>query len=147
MSEGEKDHRVRRPMSRSEKQEKEEEKQEKSWDEKWHRDPLSAVVWALILIWGGLVLLAGNLGLYDAIELLDGWELFFIGAGLILLGEVLIRRLIPEYRQPLIGTIILAGVFLAIGLGGLFTWGILWALLLIGIGVYVLFTGFLRGRE
>jgi len=101
----------------------------------------------VILIWAGLVLLAGNLGLFDGIELIDGWDLFFAGAGLILLGEVAIRLLLPAYSGPIIGTIIIAAVFLAIGLGGLLNWGLIWGLIIIGIGVYVLFTGLRRGQE
>jgi hypothetical protein len=150
MSEEERNQSYRGQQYRSEKQEKnekEEEKHEKSWGEKWRRDPLNAVAWALVLIWGGLVLLGGNLGLYDSIELIDGYELFFFGAGLILLGEVLIRLLVPEYRQPVIGTIIISAVFLAIGLGGLFSWGVIWALALIGAGGYVLYRGLLRRQE
>jgi hypothetical protein len=132
---------------KQEKQEKEEEKHEKSWDEKWRRDPLNAAVWAIILIWAGLVLLAGNLGLFDAFEGINGWEIFFIGAGGFLLLEVLFRLLTPAYRQPVIGNIILAFVFLAIGLGGLVKWGVIWGLVIIGIGLYVLFTGLRRRRE
>ena len=47
--------------------EKQEEKStdEKSYEEKYRRDPLGAVVWALILIWAGLVLLAQNMGTLD----------------------------------------------------------------------------------
>ena len=132
---------------RSEKQEKEEEKQEMSWDEKWRRDPLSAAAWALVFIWGGLVLLAGNLGLFDGIEMIDGWDLFFAGAGLILLGEVALRLLVPAYSGPVIGTIIIAAVFLAIGLGGLLNWGAIWGLVIIAAGIYVLFTALRRGQQ
>lgn len=132
---------------KQEKQEKEEEKHEKSWEEKWRRDPLNAAVWAIILIWGGLVLLAGNLGLYDAFERIDGWEIFFVGAGGVLLLEVLFRVLTPAYRQPIIGNLILAFVFLAIGLGGLIGWGVIWGLIIVGIGVYVLFSGLRRRKE
>ena len=40
-------------------------------------------MWAAILIWAGLVLLASNLGLLVRFESLDAWGLIFIGAGLI----------------------------------------------------------------
>ena len=143
MSDEERQYRRRR----SEKPEKEEEKQEKSWDEKWRRDPLSAGVWALILIWAGLTLLAGNLGLFDGIEQIEGWDLFFAGAGLILVGEVALRLLVPAYRGPVIGTTIIAAVFLGIGLGGLLNWGIVWGLVIIAFGAYVLFRGLRRGQE
>jgi hypothetical protein len=148
MSDEEQQYRYRQQRSeKQEKYEKEEEKQEKSWDEKWRRDPLSAGAWALVIIWGGLALLAANLGLFDGIEQIDGWDLFFAGAGLILVGEVAIRLLVPTYSGPIIGTIIIAAVFLAIGLGGLLNWGLVWGLVIIGAGVYVLFTGLQRGRE
>ena len=42
--------------------EKFDEKEREKSEEKWHRDPLSAIIWALIFIWAGLVLLASNLG-------------------------------------------------------------------------------------
>jgi hypothetical protein len=132
---------------KQEKQEKEEEKHEKSWDEKWRRDPLNAAAWAVILIWAGLVLLAGNLGLFDSYEKINSWDLIFAGAGGVLLLEVLFRLLMPAHRQPIIGNIILAFVFLAIGLGGLVNWGIIWGLVIIGIGVYILASGLLRRKE
>jgi hypothetical protein len=132
---------------KQEKQEKEEEKHEKSWDEKWRRDPLNAAVWAIILIWGGLVLLAGNLGLFDPFERINGWDLFFVGAAGVLLLEVAFRLLMPAYRQPVIGSIILALVFLAIGLGGLVSWGVIVGLAIVGAGVYVLFSGLLRRTQ
>ena len=141
------DDRYRQYGEKQEKQEKEEEKQEKSWDEKWRRDPINAAVWAFILIWAGLVLLAGNLQLFDRFETVNGWEVFFVGAGFILLAEVAFRLLVPAYRQPIIGNLILAFVFLAIGLGGLVNWGIIWGLAIIGIGIYILLSGFLRRRE
>jgi hypothetical protein len=139
----------RRPQygEKPEKQEKEEEKHEKSWEEKWRRDPLNAAVWALILIWLGLALLAGNFGLFDGLEKINSWNIFFAGAGGILLLEVLFRLLMPAYRQPIIGNLILALVFLAIGLGSIVNWGIIWGLIIIGIGLYVLFTGFFQRRE
>ncbi len=130
--------------------EKEDEKQhekeeEKSWDEKWRRDPLSAVVWAVILIWAGVALLAENMGLLVRFEWLDAWGLVFIGAGVIVLLEVVVRLLVPSYRRPVGGTLILAVVLLGIGLGNLVGWSVIWPLILIAIGVSVLLRGFIRG--
>ncbi|MGQ9600659.1 MAG: LiaF transmembrane domain-containing protein [Anaerolineae bacterium] len=138
----------RRPYSeKQEKQEKEEEKQEKSWDEKWRRDPLNAAAWALILIWAGLVLLASNIGVLRWIEILDAWPLFFLGAGIILLVEAAIRLIVPAYRGPVIGNIVLALIFLGIALGGLINWGLIWAFVLIAIGVAILLRGLFFRRE
>ncbi|HNS49783.1 MAG TPA: hypothetical protein PKO09_01210 [Anaerolineae bacterium] len=116
--------RARNSEEKAEKQEKEREKQEKergekSWDEKWRRDPLNAVVWALILIWLGLALLANNLGLLKELPGPTDWEwshLFFLGAGGILLLEVLFRLLVPAFRTPIVGTLVLGAVFFLIGL-------------------------------
>jgi uncharacterized membrane protein len=138
----------RRPYNeKQEKQEKEQEKQEKSWDEKWRRDPLSAAVWAMILIWAGLVLLAANLNLFGW-DTGNVWPYIFLGAGVILLLEVGFRMLVPAYRQPFRGNFVLALVFVAIGLGQLVgNWSVIWAIVLIGIGVYALLGGLFRRRE
>jgi hypothetical protein len=129
-----------------EKEEEKQEKEEKSWDEKWRRDPLSSAVWALILVWAGVVLLVDNLGLLARFEQLDAWGLVFVGAGLIILLEVAFRLLVPSYRQAISGTLVLAVIFLAIGLGNLINWGVAWALALIIIGASILLRGFFRGR-
>jgi low affinity Fe/Cu permease len=122
------------------------EKEEKSWDEKWRRDPLSALVWAAILIWAGLVLLASNLGLLVRFEQVDAWGFIFIGAALILLLEVVVRLLMPDFRRPVAGTFILAIILLAIGLGNLVNWGLVWPLVLIIIGVSIVVRGFFWRR-
>jgi hypothetical protein len=130
---------------KEEKQEKEGEKEEKTtWDEKWRRDPLSAAGWAAILIWAGLALLAENMGLLTRFERLEAWALIFIGAGLIVLLGVVIRLVVPEYRQPVTGSLILGVILLAIGLGDLVGAGLIWPLVLIAIGAAILLRGFLR---
>lgn len=144
---------IRRYGEKQEKQEKEEEKDEKgrhekNWDEKWRRDPLNAAAWALILVWGGVVLLAANLGVLEKMPgELEGWALFFAGAGVILLLEVLFRLLVPAYRAPIWGALILSVIFLGIGLGELVNWGIIWAIVLIAFGIAVLGRGLLRKKE
>ena len=126
---------------------KEEEKQEEKQDEKWRRDPLSAIVWAGILIWAGLALLGDNMGLWDNLTILgsgvEGWSLAFLGAGLIVLGEVVIRLLMPAYRRGVGGSVIFAIILLGIGLGNLVSWDLVWPLILIGIGIAILMRGFL----
>ena len=134
-----------------EKQEKEREKEEKSWEEKWREDPLSAAVWALILVWAGIALLIGNLDVLKDTSL-HGWNLVFAGAGVILLLEVVVRLLVPAYRQPVAGTVVLAVIFLAIGLGGILRhrinlWPVVFAVVLIAVGAYFLLRGLFRPRE
>ena len=145
-------------QEKDEKQEKDQEKQEKeekSWDEKWRRDPLSGIVWAFILIWAGIVLLAENVGWLDALTEavpanlqpdLSTWSLILLGAGGIILLEVVVRVLVPAYRQPVTGSLIFAVVLIAIGLGDLFAWELVWPIVLIIIGISVLLGGLSRER-
>ena len=143
---------------RDEKTQQEKTAQEKSWDEKWRRDPLSTLVWAIIFIWAGGVFLLSNLGILDALlrpsenmptwlgRMNSAWSIVLAGVGVILLVEVAIRLLFPVYRRPVFGTIILAVILISVGLGNLINWGIIWAVIIIGIGVSILVRG-LRPRE
>jgi len=147
-----------------EKNEKElEKREEKSPEEKYRRDPLGSIIWACILIWAGVVLLLNQLGYLDQIkEILFSnraawtlgipgdfsvWGLIFLGAGVILLFEVLIRLFIPSYRKSVTGTIILAFVFIGIGLGNVLRWEFIFALVLIAIGLSIIVGSFTRRRE
>jgi hypothetical protein len=125
-------------------QEKQPEKAEKSWDEKWRRDPVYALGWALIFIWAGVVLLAENLGYLEGIEKLDAWDLILVGAGVVVLLQAAIRLLVPSYRRPITGTVILAFLLIALGLGGLLPTGVVWAAALILVGLFVLLRAIIR---
>jgi hypothetical protein len=136
---------------RDEKQEKQnDEKQEKgrgdSWDEKWRRDPVDAAMWAIILIWVGVVLLGSNMGFFAGLPL-EAWSIGFLGAGVIVLLAAFFRVLVPAYRKPLAGSVILGVIFIGIGLGELVGWVVIGPLVLIGIGVGIILTGFFRRRE
>ncbi len=136
---------------RGEREEKEEKRHEK--EEKGRGDQLNAASWGLIIVWAGLVFLADNLGLLTNLRggapggvafRFEAWSLIFLGAGIILLLEAVIRLLVPTYRRAVTGTVILGIVFISIGLGNLISWNIVAPLILIGIGVVVLLRG-LRG--
>jgi drug/metabolite transporter (DMT)-like permease len=138
-------------VQQSEKGEKEPqmgEKEEKSWDEKWRRDPLGSIAWAMILIWAGLVFLADNLNWLRSIgpplDRFEAWSLIFAGAGVIFLGVVLIRLLVPQYRSPVVGTLILSLIFLGVGLGETVGWNIIWPIVLIALGAAFLLGGLRR---
>ena len=141
--------------------EKREEKsqEEKNWDEKWRRDPIFAITWAILLIYAGVVLLAYNLGylenwlasLATATSLafladLAVWSVILLGAGIILLIEVLIRLLIPEYRRGVAGTIIAAFVLIGVALGNQVGWTLVLPLILIGVGLAILVRGLFSRR-
>jgi hypothetical protein len=123
---------------------------EKNWEEKWRRDPVNAVIWACIFIWAGIVFLVDSLGFIGTWTAgVDGdvnaWSFIFMGAGVIVLLGVLFRLLVPEYQRPVSGNIILGLVLIGIGLSDLFNVAIVWALILILIGISIIFRGFRRG--
>ena len=143
-------------------QEKKEEKapEEKSWEEKWRRDPLSSIAWAAIFIWAGIVLLAGNLGYLDrligrGIDIpgvggllrVESWPLILLGAGVIVLLEVVARLLMPEYRRHIGGSLFVAAILIGIGLNNLFGWSLVWPLILIALGLAIILGGAFRRRE
>lgn len=150
------------------------EKDEKQYDEKdekellkhdekiEQRDVLSSIIWAAMLIWAGLVFLAVNLGWMDVFisrfrifgKLPDGmkmiepaiWAIIMLGAGFILLGEVFIRLIVPDFKRRIVGTLVLAVVFIGSGLGNFFGWDLIWPFILILLGVSVLLGGLLRRK-
>ena len=125
-----------------------EEKQEKNWEEKWRRDPLGTAVWAIILIWAGLVWLVESMGLLGRVRILESrleaWPVILIGVGIILLLEIVVRLLVPSYRRPVGGTLVLAIILAGVGLGSLFDMSKAWPVVLIAIGVALLLRGLFR---
>jgi hypothetical protein len=154
----------RRRYEKEEKEEKDVAKhEEKSYDEKWRRDPIGAISWAVFLIWAGVILLLYNLDQIDVFtDFLDrlnlpltelpfdlpfvderAWQVFFLGAGIIVLLEIIVRLLMPAYRRPIVGSIIWAGILFGLALGN---WEIVGPAIVIGIGIVIIFGGFMRRR-
>jgi len=140
--------------------EKREEKspEEKSWDEKYRRDPLGGIIWALILIWAGVVFLVTNLGYLDQWLRVDSdlpaflsrlggaWPIILLGAAALLVGEVIIRLMMPIYRRPVGGTLFLAAVFVAVALGDLVSWAIVGPVILIALGLWFITRSLFRRK-
>jgi peptidoglycan/LPS O-acetylase OafA/YrhL len=138
---------------RHEKSEKEDEKKgekqdEKKggWDEKWRRDRVNAVSWALLLIWGAIVLFLGTGSNAPEIFRDHGWSVFAAGAGVIILLTALYRAVMPEHRRPLLGSLILGTILLGVGVGDLVQWSenIVWVILLLVIALGILVAAFRR---
>ena len=143
--------------------EKVEEKEMEKREEKEHQDAVSAVVGATFLIWIGVVLLAANLDfLHVFTDFLAGlsiklyelpfeipfvvpgmFQVFFFGAGAILLAEVVVRLLIPVYRRHVLGTFIGSIIFFSLALGA---WEIIGPLILVAVGLSILLRGLFRRR-
>ena len=135
---------------RDEKEEKNEKGRDDSWDEKWRRDPVEAAVWAFVLIWAGIVWLLSNTGILENIfgEKAEWWAVGFLGAGLIVLLGVGVRLVVPAWRRPVTGSLILGLIFIGIALGQLTGgWVVVGPLVLIGIGIAGLAAFFFRSRE
>ena len=60
------------------------------------------------------------------------------------LGVLDVRLVMPEHRRGVVGSLIVAVIFIGIGGGGSIGWGFLWGFGLIAVGVVVLLGGFRR---
>jgi hypothetical protein len=128
------------------KQEKEDEKKsEKQMDEKFRRDPVRGIMFALILIWGGIVAFLETADIHKP-GWWEAWSVFFAGTGIILLVKA-IYRLRPEHRRPIGGTLVIGIILLCIGLGDLIGWNYSWPVILIAIGLVIIGSVFLRRRR
>ena len=117
-------------------------------------DVLGKAVWALILIWAGIVFLAVNLGWIDRYGLnintswkfqsyrdwnsFGVWNLVALGAGGIFFIETIIRLLVPKFRKKIGSLLVIMAFCVGIGLGGWFSWDYLWPLMVIAIGINAL---------
>jgi hypothetical protein len=133
-----------------EKQDEKQEEKSASWDEKWRRDPLSAVMWACILIWAGIVLLMETTNVLSTLkdnlnlEKLEAWPVILLGAGVVILLEVVVRLTVPAYRRSITGSLILAAVLIGVAINQITGKEVVWAIILIAIGAVMLLRGFSR---
>jgi hypothetical protein len=124
--------------------------EEKHIDEKYHRDPLGTTIRALILVWLGVVLLLDNLGVLDhwqeqGLSLFgysfqpNFWAVFFFGTGVLVVMEVILRLVLPVYRRPVGGSIVVAAVCFGVSIGfGFDQWAVIGPLVLVAVGLSIL---------
>lgn len=133
---------------KEEKQEKDEkardEKDEKSQEEKWRHDPFGRVIFGLIVITVGVLFLFAS---QNKIAWEDWWAYFLMALGGIFLFEVMIRSIMPAHRRPVFGKLIAGLVLIAIGASNIYGLGTWWPLIIIGVGVFILFSALFRVRK
>lgn len=101
------------------------------------QDRLSWFTAALALMWAGFVLLLRNVGLADGLSSDYAGAIIFVGAGILLWIEALVRLAAPAYQRGIGGRVVLGMVFVIIGLSEL-TEANLWPLMFVGIGIALL---------
>ncbi len=133
------------PHHRHEKQdekqgEKEQEKQQEKGqglDEKYRRNPLGFVTFAILVIWLGITLLLQNAGVISTSD--HGWAIFFWGGGALILAVALLRLAVPRWRRPIVGSVVWGAIWLGIGFGLWYgNWEIIGPIVIIAVGVAIL---------
>lgn len=116
---------------------------EETWGDWWSSDRLDAMGWAALFMWGALVVVTTYTNLRDDFDWWNGWGVFFVGAGVIVLCEAVLRLVMIDYRSKFGWTLAWGAAFLAIGLGELASpaW---YALPLAAIAVLILWEGLTR---
>lgn len=125
---------------RGEKEEKEEkdEKDRGGLEEKWRRDPLSAIFFGLIVVAFGLFLLFAAL---EYVPWEDWWAYLLMAIGAVLLIEAFVRYSMPAYRRPVFGRLLVGLVLICIGVVSVSGWAAWWPLVVVAIGVAILVFG------
>jgi hypothetical protein len=101
------------------------------------QDRLSWFTAALILMWTGVVLSLQSTGLVYGPDGEQAGAIVFIGAGVLLWIEALVRLAVPGRQRAIEERVILGMVFVIVGLSEL-TQVNVWPLLIVGIGIALL---------
>ena len=120
-----------------------------------HRDQLGTIILACILIWAGMVFLANYQGWLSTIPLdvspkfewgwfTQTWLFIFLGAGVLLLVEFIIRLTIPSLRKRNTGNLFLAIIVIGIGISAILGVMTLWPVILIAIGLSLIIRNFIQ---
>ena len=130
-------HREKQDEKQQEKGQEKKPEKGRNLDEKYRRNPLGFVSWAVLIIWFGVTLLLQNLDVFSDDE--QGWAVFFWGGAVIIFAEALLRLAVPRWRRSVIGSCIWGAIWAGVGFGLWFgNWEIIGPVVIIAIGVGVL---------
>ena len=110
--------------------------------EMWHWSNFRPVIFALILIWAGLIWLADSLHWFP-FRWWHSWGFFLTGAGVIFLFGGILRNLAGSYRN-FGGSFFFGIIFVIIGLGIIIGWHFIWPVILIAIGLFIVLKALAR---
>ena len=111
---------------------------------RWYRtDAHESVGWALIFLLAATLVIIDISGMTNGIGWWDGWAVFFLGLGIIVLMGAVVRRIVLGYRVEGFGAV--CGIVLvAIGVDGLLGIEWIWPIVLTAIGVLILVSVFAK---
>ena len=89
--------------------------QEKGVDEKYRRNPVGALSFAVLLVWLGVVLLLQNANVITVSD--HVWAIFFWGGGVLIILVAVVRAAVPRFRRPVIGGFVWGAIWLGVGFG------------------------------
>ena len=92
------------------------------------QDDLDRLVWAAVFIWAGIVVFLAHCQSYPEDQ---AWSLFFLGAGMLVLSEIVARMVLSAYPTPILGDLIWAAFLFGVGTD---RWDWVLPIILIAIG-------------
>ncbi len=131
-------------MNEEHKERERDEKENGEWGEKWSNDPLGGIVGGVIVVWLGVCFLLITNGPWYWEDL---WRYFLGGIGVIFLLEVAVRTVMPAYRRPIFGKLVLSVIFMALGFGGLVGIEAWWPLILVLVGLFIVISALRRSQK
>jgi hypothetical protein len=109
---------------------------------RWYRtDAHEGLGWALIFLMAATLLAIEISGVTSGIGWWDGWAVFFLGLGIIVLLGAVVRRIVIGRRVEGFGAVC-GTVMVAIGVDGLLGVEWIWPIVLGAIGALILFSVF-----
>jgi peptidoglycan/LPS O-acetylase OafA/YrhL len=112
----------------------------------WRSDEnYERVAWAVIFFLGAALLLVEVSGIADGIGWYNGWAIFFLGLGSVMVLGAIARRTALGRRVEGLGAF--CGIILvAVGLDGILGFDLFWPIILVVIGALVLHSAFARPK-